>query len=42
VAGKDIQDELRAVDDPRVYFLLDVALLRRRKLVIDEYQLGAR
>ncbi len=29
VAGKDVEDELRAVDDPHVELALQVALLRR-------------
>ena len=40
VAGKDIQDELRAVDHPRIDFFFNIALLGRRKLVIDEHQVG--
>jgi hypothetical protein len=40
MAGKDVQDELCAVDYPRVYFFFYVALLGRRKFVVDEHKVG--
>ena len=30
MAGKDVEDELRTIDHPRIHFALNVALLRRR------------
>jgi hypothetical protein len=36
---KNIQDQLRAVDDPALGELLDVALLHRRKIAIKDNQL---
>jgi hypothetical protein len=40
VAGKNIQDELGAVDDARVDFIFNIALLGRGKLVVDQHQVG--
>ncbi len=40
VPGKDVQDELGSVDDPRIYFFFDVALLRRGKLMVHQDQVG--
>ena len=40
VFGKDIEDELSAVDHSRVNQFLDIALLRRREVVIEKQQIG--
>jgi hypothetical protein len=40
MAGKNIKNELGAIDDPRIYFFFNIALLGRRKLMIDENQIG--
>ena len=42
MARKDVEDELRAVDHALVQDALDVALLRRREIVIEEDQVGLR
>ena len=42
VLGEDVQDQLRAVDDPRIQRVLEVALLRRGQLVVDEERLRSR
>ena len=39
VTGKDIQDQLGAVDHPRVHYLLDVALLGGREIVIKQQKI---
>ena len=41
VLGEDVEDQLRAVDDPRLEQVLEAALLRRVELVVDEQRLGA-
>ncbi len=38
--GKNVEDELRAVDHPPVDDLFDVALLRSGQVVIEEKQIG--
>ena len=40
VLGEDVEDQLRAVDHARVERVLEVALLRRIELVVDEQALG--
>ena len=40
VLGEDVEDQLRPVDHARVERVLEVALLRRRQLVVDEQALG--
>ena len=40
VFGKDIEDELRAVDHPGVDQFLDIALLRSSEVVIEKQQIG--
>jgi hypothetical protein len=42
MAGKDVEDQLRAIDDAGVQLALDVALLRWRKIVIEENDVGSR
>ena len=42
VLREDVEDQLRAVDDSRVERVLEVALLRRVELVVDDHALGAR
>ena len=42
VLGEDVEDQLRAVDDARLERVLEVPLLRRVELVVDEQHLGAR
>ena len=42
VLGEDVEDQLRAVDDPRLERVLEVALLRRLELVVDDQRLGAK
>ena len=42
VLGKDVEDQLRAVDDAGVHGVLEVALLRRSQLVVHEEGLCAR
>ena len=39
VLGEDVQDQLRAVDDPRLERVLERALLRRAELVVDDQDL---
>ena len=41
VLGEDVEDQLRAVDDPRLEEVLEPALLRGLELVVDEQRLGA-
>ena len=41
VAGEDVEDQLRAVDDAHIEFALQVALLRGREFVVEDRQLGA-
>ena len=40
VLGEDVQDQLGAIDDTRLERVLECALLRRLKLVVDEEHLG--
>src|SRR5271165_291391 len=40
MAGEDVEDELRAVDDADFQSALKIALLRRRKLVVEDRQLA--
>ena len=40
VLGEDVEDQLGAVDHPRPERVLEVALLRRIELVVDEDALG--
>ena len=40
VAGKDVEDELGAIDDAQVELALQVALLRWRQLVIEDDEVG--
>ncbi len=40
VLGEDVEDQLRPVDDARRERVLERALLRRMKLVVDEQHLG--
>ncbi len=40
MAREDIQNQLRPIDDAGVNNALDIALLRRRKIVIEENQIG--
>ena len=42
VLREDVEDQLRAIDDPRLEGVLELALLHGRKLVVDEQRLGAR
>ncbi len=42
VLGEDVEDQLRAVDDPRLERVLERSLLRRAELVVDDEHLGAR
>ena len=42
VLGEDVEDQLRAVDYPRLQRILELALLHRRELVVDDQRLGAR
>ena len=42
VLGEDVEDQLRAVDHARLERVLEVALLGRVELVVDEEALGAR
>ena len=42
VLGKDVEDQLRPVDDAGVHGVLEVALLRRSQLVVHEKRLRAR
>src|SRR5438270_4323197 len=42
VAGKDVEDQLGAIDDAGLHDLLDVALLRRREVVVKEDKVGLR
>ena len=42
VLGKDVEDQLRPVDDPNAELVLEEALLRRLELVVDEQALGRR
>ena len=42
VLGEDVEDQLRPVDDARLQLVLEQALLRRRQLVVDDQDLGAR
>ena len=42
VAGKDVEDELRAVEDTTRQGGFEVAQLRRRKVVIEENEIGLR
>ena len=41
VLGEDVEDQLRAVDDPRVERVLERALLDGLELVVDEQDVGA-
>ena len=41
VLGKDVEDQLRPVDHPRLEGVLELALLHRRELVVDEQRLRA-
>jgi hypothetical protein len=38
--GKNVEDQLGAVDDARVYKFFDVALLGGREVVIEQEQIG--
>ena len=40
VLREDVEDQLGAVDDPRLELVLEQALLRRRELVVDDQHLG--
>ena len=42
VLRENVEDQLRPVDDARVESVLEVALLRRVELVVDDHALGAR
>jgi len=42
VPGKDIEDQLRAVDDARLDFALQVPKLRRGQVVVEDHNLGIR
>ncbi len=37
-AGKDVENELRAVDDPAIERVLEVALLGGREVVVDDHE----
>jgi len=39
--GEDVEDQLRPVDHPRLEGVLELTLLHRRELVVDEQRLGA-
>ncbi len=39
--GEDVEDQLRPVDHPRLEGVLELSLLHRRELVVDEQRLGA-
>jgi hypothetical protein len=39
VLGEDVEDQLRAVDDPRRKGVFEAPLLRRRQLVVDQERL---
>ena len=41
VLGEDVEDQLRPVDDPRLERVLEVALLRRLELVVDDQRVGS-
>src|SRR5262245_4958843 len=41
VLGEDVEDQLRPVDDPRGERVLELPLLRRTEVVVDEQRLGA-
>ena len=41
VLGEDVEDQLRAVDDPGGECVLEGPLLRRGQLVVDDQRLGA-
>ena len=41
VLGEDVEDQLRPVDHPRLESVLQLALLHRRELVVDEKRFGA-
>ena len=41
VLGEDVEDQLRAVDHARLERVLEIPLLRRIELVVDEEALGA-
>jgi hypothetical protein len=40
VLGEDVENQLRAVDDPRLQCVLEQALLCRRDLAVDDQRLG--
>ena len=40
MTGEDVEDQLRAVDDSRMNLALNIALLGRREIVIEENQVG--
>ena len=42
VLGEDVEDQLRPVDDARGQRVLELALLRRREIVVHQQRLGAR
>ena len=42
VLGEDVEDQLRPVDHPRLQRILELLLLDRRELVVDDQRLGAR
>ncbi len=42
VLGEDVEDQLRAVDDPRLERVLERSLLRRAEFVVDDEHLGVR
>jgi hypothetical protein len=42
VLGEDVEDQLRPVDDPRGERVLELALLSRGEVVVDEERLGTR
>jgi succinyl-diaminopimelate desuccinylase len=42
VLGEDVEDQLRAIDDPRLERVLERSLLRRAELVVDDEHLGVR
>src|SRR5215475_7385452 len=42
MAREDVEDKLRAIDHPSADFVFDISLLRRRKLVVHQHQVGLR